>query len=447
MSSRTSSASNSDSNSEETKESTSTRNRPASSNSNSRPPRRDSAGSSSKPKGRRERSRSDSSDSSSGGWDGSRKKHQHRPSSSGAGSNSSHQPTSAAAVSGSSSSNSATKGAKSGDGTSKRSSKLKVSLESIAIQLGPISTTVNLADPSAAYRLLLEKDVDHLNGSPSVQHRAGCSSASGQDLLVRVAVDVSALEPDLLASCGIDATKVVLIQLAFKNGHCALVFSSLLAAIVLRKSLTALLWRTDMKNIPQSNAKTLLVRQLARPSNGTTVDRGCLSEKDLPTLNEFGLWWTLEQRLSEWFAGLWKGFEKDADELAEKFTKLLAKASSKASDLLEMFELPMSQLPLVVYALKKSKDDETAAMQMLLDESQRSALETAAMKEMTHGVASSGFLDKVAAKVIELINESPKVRRPLLLSGSLCCAAPCLSRSLLDPPATDVFDSVLSHLW
>jgi hypothetical protein len=179
----------------------------------------------------------------------------------------------------------------------------------------------------------------------------------------------------------------------------------------------------DMKSIPQTNAKTLTIRQAGRlsaatdnhPGGSSTSQQGpttraLLSEKEVPNLSEFGLWWTLEQRLSEWFASSWKSFEKEADEVAEKFGKLLSKSSSKAADLLDMFELPMSQLPLVLYALKKAKDDDTAAMQILLDEAQRASLEALALKDMTNGVSGSGFLAKVAAKVIDLVNDSPKVR-------------------------------------
>jgi hypothetical protein len=38
---------------------------------------------------------------------------------------------------------------------------------------------------------------------------------------VRLAVDISSLEADLLSSCGIDGTKSIIVQLGFKNGLCA----------------------------------------------------------------------------------------------------------------------------------------------------------------------------------------------------------------------------------
>lgn len=176
-----------------------------------------------------------------------------------------------------------------------------------------------------------------------------------------------------------------------------------------------------MRNVPQSSSKTLSVRQIAKPhqplvvhssSSSTTQDpvRAILSDRDVSGASEFGMWWTLEQRLSEWFASNWKSLEKDAEDASDAFSKLLSKASRKAADLLDMFEMPLSQLPLIMYALRKCKDDETAAMQLLLDEAEREKLEAVALKEMTQKASASGVLTKVINKTIDFIIDSPKVR-------------------------------------
>jgi hypothetical protein len=207
----------------------------------------------------------------------------------------------------------------------KTKSRLKVSLESIGIAMYGNQMTRGLSAASNSASLLLaQNDIEACisqckNAPPTgalIDLRATSSVAgvySGvEDFTVRVGLDVSRITEELLQSCGIDGNMYVVVQMKFKSG-------SYLSG-----------------DPPHPAMKTLQIRQC--PKNQT------MNQQEIAGMSEFGLMWTLEQRLWEYLETSFKKFEVDAKEAVNKIAKALGKTGPETLNLLEAFDMPISQV-------------------------------------------------------------------------------------------------------
>ena len=138
---------------------------------------------------------------------------------------------------------------------------------------------------------------------------------------VWVAIDVSDLPNDLASACGIDKSTKLLVRLTFRNPPMFL----------------------SEKPSPEKK-KSLYIR--ATPSN---TDFKNLVEKDL---YQFGLWWTLEQRMNEYFNEKWESLVEKAIGVEEKISELSDdSAQGSVLSLMEIMGLKKSEKQIAAAAL------------------------------------------------------------------------------------------------
>jgi hypothetical protein len=72
----------------------------------------------------------------------------------------------------------------------------------------------------------------------------------------------------------------------------------------------------------------------------------------------FGLWWTLERRITKILREIYPKMQKRYKTLYSKINAAMVSTSDKVKELVEILELTPLQIDLVELALQKSNDDE-----------------------------------------------------------------------------------------
>lgn len=300
--------------------------------------------------------------------------------------------------------------------------KLQQSLESMTINLRTSWRDDSVSNQQQRFAVMIN-DIAEVNAMPSAC--AGFRRIDGF-LNVRVAFAID-LPADKASGCGIDPARWMFVEMSFPN-------------------------EIYLASEPRA-AKTLTVRQCPPMTNEEIV----LSSK----FTQFGLWWTIEQRLGEKLANDWEKITDAANKATRAATSGGSSGTPDAWAMLEILEWPASQLPIAMKALEEAKKDVKEAIQLVLEESW---LETAKAeiarknkkkkkkKEVPEGEepkeeliedaefaplpvnsrGTSSFLSDIIAIVKKLIDESPKycpicgsphpleLFKPIVCGNALC---------------------------
>lgn len=293
--------------------------------------------------------------------------------------------------------------------------KLQQSLESMTINL---KTSWNKNSPANEQQrfAVMVKDIAEVNSEPNAC--AGFRRIDGL-LHVRVAFAID-LPTDKASGCGIDTSQWMIVEMTFPK-------------------------ELYLSAEPKA-AKTLTVRQCPPMTNEQIVSA--------TKFKQFGLWWTIEQRLSEQLATDWPNITENADKAARTAASDNDAGSPDAWAMLEILEWPSSQLPIAVKALETTKNDVKEAIVLVLEDdwlatakaeidkvSKKKKKKKAAADELIEDATTvspistrgaSSFLSYVMKTVKRLIEESPKycpicgsphpleLFKPIVCGNALC---------------------------
>lgn len=216
-------------------------------------------------------------------------------------------------------------------GKKKEIKKLQQSLESMTINLKSSWNKDSPANHQQRFAVMI-KDIAEVNAMNSAC--AGYKRIDG-NLHVRVAFAID-LPQDKASGCGIDTSQWIFIELTFP-GEMYL-------------------------NTEPKAGKTMMVRQCppATPNELLTMNK----------FKQFGLWWTIEQRLQENLATDWDNVQDMANKAASAAASdKVSVGSADAWAILEILEWPTSQLPIALKALEECKHDVKEALALVLEES------------------------------------------------------------------------------
>jgi hypothetical protein len=166
--------------------------------------------------------------------------------------------------------------------------------------------------------------------------RIGCN-VTPDGVTVHLALDVSNMPAETATACGIDTSKALVVRFQWLDST------------------------HYMGAAPTPSRKTLTVRQ----SSSVAKLDGCST---LPSWEQFGLWWTIEQRLSEHLQAGWQRFSETANDVAKLVEKEVAQLTPAVRDILDMFEWPLTDRPLAELALKLAKNNADEALAILFDD-------------------------------------------------------------------------------
>jgi hypothetical protein len=118
---------------------------------------------------------------------------------------------------------------------------------------------------------------------------------------------------------------------------------------------------------PSPARHTLEVRQ--------SRDAGALDGRArLASWSQFGLWWTLEQRIAEHLQSGWQRYAGAAQQVAERVKREVELLTPQVRDILDMFEWPFTDRALVERALALANGDADAALNLLFDDAREREL-------------------------------------------------------------------------
>eukprot|EP01128_Nolandella_sp_AFSM9_P012155 TRINITY_DN9006_c0_g1_i1.p1 TRINITY_DN9006_c0_g1~~TRINITY_DN9006_c0_g1_i1.p1 ORF type:complete len:621 (-),score=141.58 TRINITY_DN9006_c0_g1_i1:352-2187(-) len=248
----------------------------------------------------------------------------------------------------------------------------------------------------------------------------GSCFATPSELIVTVGVSVSALEDDLLAGCGLDDAKLVFIRLKFAGTPLKLLFAP-----------------------PSSIHKTIEIRQ----TSDTDFNKTKFEDEA-----EFGLWWTLQERLTDWFKLHWNQISERGERLEKSLQQWASEANLEAVEsILETLELKESSRLLVKAALAISGNDQASAIDLVLSP-------TPAVNDlvnefrMDHVVPERDpYLVDVALFILDSIKDAPKkcivcgVTQPLPLLKPVACSQPLCNFQQIDLGLGVSLDAELRH--
>jgi poly [ADP-ribose] polymerase 6/8 len=268
--------------------------------------------------------------------------------------------------------------------------KLQQSLESMTINLKSSWREGSSANQQQRFAVMIN-DIGCVNTRPDACASQTRSQSTGLTVRLAFAID---LPSDRASGCGIDTEKWMFLEMVFPKG-------------------------TYLEEEPKAASKTLTVRQCTAVASGDE-----LAALGTQSIHSFGLWWTIEQRLSAHFFKEWASIEEGANKAAKKASKGDGKGVSIADAwaILEILEWPASQLPLASAALLASKNDVKQALELILDDewlaTTKSTLKLDKDKssEVEGGSApappkkgtESGFLENLIDIVTTMIKEAGK---------------------------------------
>ena len=334
--------------------------------------------------------------------------------------------------------------------------KLQQSLESMTINLKSSWKEGSSSNQQQRFAVMIN-DIGIINTRSDA-----CAGHKRVDtgLQVRLAFAID-LAPDKASGCGIDTTKWLYVEMTFPD-------------------------TTYLREEPKAASKTLSVRQCPPMSTSDEIS-------SFSTPSQFGLWWTIEQRLSTFFKTEWASIESSANKAAKVAAKDGSVAgASDAWAMLEILEWPPSQLPLALKALSESKNDVKMALELVLEESWLEAAkvevfgktqsgdksqevdgdnakDSAATKPSKESSKSkyigSGFLELVISTITTMINDAGKycpicaephpleLFKPIVCGNELCkfqfsnlgLGVDFESELLHSPMAVDLLISMTAH--
>eukprot|EP01087_Luapelamoeba_hula_P009577 TRINITY_DN2483_c0_g1_i1.p1 TRINITY_DN2483_c0_g1~~TRINITY_DN2483_c0_g1_i1.p1 ORF type:complete len:656 (+),score=146.25 TRINITY_DN2483_c0_g1_i1:75-2042(+) len=183
---------------------------------------------------------------------------------------------------------------------------------------------------SDRFQGLLERDIEEAKAQG---YNAGWSH-NPLELTVWVGINVSFLEEEFAASCGLYRDKQIVGKLVFTTPP------------------------QYMKSHPRAEEKKLMVRQ----SNDADLNKAKLND-----IHTFGLWWTLEQRLNEHLKLKWSTIVASANQAV---TNTVDKGDNLIKEVMEMCAVSREMAAL---AVEKYKNIERIS-EVLFDESVQAAL-------------------------------------------------------------------------
>lgn len=263
--------------------------------------------------------------------------------------------------------------------------KLQQSLESMTINLRASRREGKVNDDQKRFAVMINEI-----GRVNIRSDAWAGyTRTGAGLSVRLAFIID-LPSDRASGCGIDVEKWMYVEMTFPNS----IYAS---------------------EEPKAASKTLTVRQCSPVSSSDALSR-------VVETFSFGLWWTLEQRLSTWMREEWPNIVEKINKAAKKASKSSTdvEVSSDAWAMLEILEWSSSQLPIAIKALMESKNDVKQALELVLDEDwlEKAKKETKVKHEdgdksqtAEHSVKMSGdtcFLEDVIQETVTMIKDAGK---------------------------------------
>jgi hypothetical protein len=165
----------------------------------------------------------------------------------------------------------------------------------------------------------------------------GCDSTA-ESVVVHMAIDVSDMSSRSADACGIDKQLPLVVRFEWKEPT------------------------HYMGACPSPARKTLEVRQSS--DSMSKLD----GRAHLASWLQFGLWWTLEQRIAEHLQAGWQRFSGAANQIAELVKKEVELLTPQVRDILDMFEWPFTDRPLVERALALAGGNADEALNILFDD-------------------------------------------------------------------------------
>lgn len=162
--------------------------------------------------------------------------------------------------------------------------------------------------------------------------------STSEGVVVHLAIDVSDMQVRSADACGIDKRLPLVVRFEWKEPT------------------------HYMGACPTPARRTLEVRQ-SRDSTSKLDGRGRLSSWE-----QFGLWWTLEQRIAEHLQAGWQRFSVAASQITELVKKEVGLLTPQVRDILDMFEWPFTDRALVERALVLAGGDSDEALNILFDD-------------------------------------------------------------------------------
>eukprot|EP00670_Eutreptiella_braarudii_P011052 CAMPEP_0174337976 /NCGR_PEP_ID=MMETSP0810-20121108/22771_1 /TAXON_ID=73025 ORGANISM="Eutreptiella gymnastica-like, Strain CCMP1594" /NCGR_SAMPLE_ID=MMETSP0810 /ASSEMBLY_ACC=CAM_ASM_000659 /LENGTH=271 /DNA_ID=CAMNT_0015457793 /DNA_START=39 /DNA_END=850 /DNA_ORIENTATION=- len=157
---------------------------------------------------------------------------------------------------------------------------------------------------------------------------------------------LAGMRTDLLYACGLDPARSIAIKLVFTDppvyGACC----------------------------PNVKQKHVFIRQTSKKDFSKLVISEC---------QHFGLWWTLEQRLSEYLSGHWTELAAAQEKMMQKLQERNSVASAPGiRSLMEIHAVPRE---VAILALKQSGNHLDCATELLFDEDKKNKLKAEVKKK------------------------------------------------------------------